>query len=311
MDMTATNYSLFYRLKQWGLWLSCVLYNNLLLLYDRLYCLFNKEPYIVSPEETLKYIWMHKCSVARYGDGEMKLIRGIDMAFQRKDSRMGNRLTQILQGNSKKLIVCLPGVFGNLSAYRDYDRKNWAMHLAKTRSDWYKFINKEIVYYDAFISRFYMPYKDKSRAPEMLKLWKMIWEGRDILIVEGEKTRLGIGNDLFDNVHSIKRVLCPNIGAFAIYDKILNEVRNFSTGNLVLLALGPTATIMAADLSEEGYQAIDVGHIDVEYEWMRGGATEKVAVTNKYVNEAVDGKDIGECEDPEYQKQIVASVKGV
>ena len=41
---------------------------------------------------------------------------------------------------------------------------------------------------------------------------------------------------------------------------------------LILLALGPTATVMAYNLAQKGYQAIDIGHIDIEYEWYRMGA---------------------------------------
>ena len=39
----------------------------------------------------------------------------------------------------------------------------------------------------------------------------------------------------------------------------------------VLIALGQTATVLAYDLSEAGLQAIDPGHVDVEYEWYRMG----------------------------------------
>ena len=36
---------------------------------------------------------------------------------------------------------------------------------------------------------------------------------------------------------------------------------------LILLMLGPTAKVLGFQLSREGYQAIDIGHIDSEYEW--------------------------------------------
>ena len=42
-----------------------------------------------------------------------------------------------------------------------------------------------------------------------------------------------------------------------------------------LLPLGPAATVLAYDLFKAGYQAIDVGHVDVEYEWWRMGAHKK------------------------------------
>ena len=69
---------------------------------------------------------------------------------------------------------------------------------------------------------------------------------------------MGIGNDLFDNASSIKRILGPNTEAFHYYDKIIQAVNQFPKSTLILLALGPTATIMAYDLARQGYQAIDL-----------------------------------------------------
>ena len=63
---------------------------------------------------------------------------------------------------------------------------------------------------------FYHKFKDKSHVPKHIKKLKKIWEGRDILIVEGEKSRIGIGNDLFNNTKSIKRIICPAKHAFRV-----------------------------------------------------------------------------------------------
>ena len=39
---------------------------------------------------------------------------------------------------------------------------------------------------------------------------------------------MGVGNDLFDNVNSIKRVLVPSVNAFDKYDEILEEILKFN-----------------------------------------------------------------------------------
>ena len=44
-----------------------------------------------------------------------------------------------------------------------------------------------------------MRYKDKTKKVKLFNLLKKIWEGQEIVFIEGEKTRLGIGNDLFEN----------------------------------------------------------------------------------------------------------------
>ena len=50
----------------------------------------------------------------------------------------------------------------------------------------------------------------------------MIWNDKEIVIIEGDKSRLGIGNDLFNNSKLIERVICPTRNAFNSYSKILN-----------------------------------------------------------------------------------------
>ena len=95
---------------------------------------------------------------------------------------------------------------------------------------------------------------------------KKIWGGRDVLMIEGEISRQGIGNDLFNNANSIKRIICPETNSFSVYGKILEAVLEFDKKNLVLISLGPTATVLAYDLCKLGYQANDIGHTDLEYE---------------------------------------------
>jgi hypothetical protein len=67
---------------------------------------------------------------------------------------------------------------------------------------------------------------------------------------------------------------------------------------IVLMALGPIATIMAYDLAKLGILAIDIGHLDIEYEWFLMGATTKARVLGKYTYEAVYNKlEIENCVD--------------
>ena len=50
---------------------------------------------------------------------------------------------------------------------------------------------------------------------------------------------------------------------------------------LILIALGPTATVLSYDLNKLGYQAIDIGHADIEYEWYLRKAKKKIPIKNK------------------------------
>ena len=44
--------------------------------------------------------------------------------------------------------------------------------------------------------------------------------------MEGAYSRLGVGNDLFDGVQSLQRILCPTKDAFSAYHEILSEIKN-------------------------------------------------------------------------------------
>lgn len=292
------------------LWNLChdvwtILLEATLMVMDKVYSLLHKVPLVVDVDSSIRYIVEHRCSVARYGDGEMKFIIGGHTWFQQSNPLLKERLTTILTNEDPCLLVCIPGIFGSLDFYAPEFRDYWRKYIVRHRRQWYQVIDRHHVYYDAFVSRCYLPYKDKSNAKCYFELWKQLWSGRDLLIVEGEKTRLGVGNDLFDNTRNISRILGPNTDAFAHYEALLGEVKKYDTGRLVLLALGPTATVMAADLSKEGYQAIDIGHLDIEYEWFLRNVDHKVPVDGKFVNEAGAGKGVGACDDEKYLQQVV------
>ena len=59
------------------------------------------------------------------------------------------------------------------------------------------------------------------------------------------------------------------------------------------------------DLCLLGYQALDIGHIDIEYEWMKMGTLVQTKIEGKHVNEVVGGDDFGDCEDPRYLSEII------
>ena len=132
------------------------------------------------------------------------------------------------------------------------------------------------------------------------------------IYIEGETTRFGEGNDFLVNAKSISRILCPSRNAFAKYDEILSVAEEKIPKDenvLVLIALGMTATIMAYDLHKLGYQAIDIGHADIEYSWWKMKAQERCPVLGKATFEAGAYEGIGDVDDDVYKKQIIAEIK--
>ena len=86
----------------------------------------------------------------------------------------------------------------------------------------------------------------------------------------------------------------------------METIRQHGTNKLILLMLGPTAKLRASDLAYEGYWAIDIGHIDSEYEWYKMGVNHKTKLRNKYTAEFNLDYNIELQHDDVYDREIVA-----
>lgn len=262
---------------------------------------------IMPIEDTVDYIIDHQCSCSRFGDGEFLVMSGRHNGFQKEDDQLAERLKDVFKHPLPNLLVCIPTFMTDVSPFV---LNSQLMGLGFNYS-----LLKEIVipnvpldrlYGDSLFTRFYMNRKDKSKTQDYIFKLKKLWNKQDLLIVEGKYSRLGVGNDLFDNATSIKRILCPKENAFERYNSILQCVKKNYKGELVILAVGITATIMAYDLAKENMRALDLGHIDVEYEWFRMGATHKVPVPNKQMSEVDGGACDSSSDDIAYNSQILA-----
>lgn len=244
--------------------------------------------HIRSSEELLKEILAKKMSLCRFGDGELEIIRGKErLWYQKVNQDLSIRLEEILKSNEKNIAIAISNNFGSLEDYTEDAANAIREYISgKTRKEIMELLDRKHTYYDAYVSRPYIIYKDKNKAKIIFDLFKRIWEKRNILIVEGCFTRMGVGNDLFAGAVRIRRIVCPNTNAFDYYDKILEVVcRHVYDAELVLISLGPAATVLAFDLARKGIQALDIGQLDTEYEWFLRGVTQRVEIPGKGVAE--------------------------
>ena len=272
---------------------------------------------VMSSLDTLRYIRRTHCSVARFGDGELNMfLTDKSIGFQPYDPALAEALQRVLFDRREDLLLCLPHQFQRFSGEKILARDFWKVFLRKNKAEIFYLLEHNgmhgYLFGDTQTTR---PYMDYVPAPPVLAEavyagFKELWAGKRLLIVEGSSTRMGRGNDLFDGASSVHRIICPSENAFARYQEILKTVSTSATDyDMTLIALGPTATVLAADLSRAGIWALDVGHLDVEYEWYRAGAKEKTVLKNKYVNELAEGRIHADESDKEYLSQILARIQ--
>jgi glycosyltransferase family protein len=277
---------------------------------DIKYYIKRRQLKIASIEETIKRIISDKCSISRFGDGEFYLMDGKSIKFQESNEELSKRLKEIITSDLKNHLICIGGT-NNPINYKRYTKAHlkWTKkHFEYNSELTLSYLSIKTQYYDTHISRFWIPFKDKKIAKKNAEMLKAIWQNRDVVIIEGQGTRLGVGNSLLDNVKSCRRIIAPPENAYTRYDEIMDATKKIEKGVLFLIALGPTATVLAYDLHLLGYQALDIGHVDIEYEWMNMGVLEQVRIQGKHVNEVNGGTDFGECEDTKYLSEIISKI---
>lgn len=267
---------------------------------------FYKIPKVLSDVATIEYLIEHKCSCARFGDGELMCLLGRGIKFQKSNEKLANMLKEVK--TTEKCLVCIPDFYRFKNIKRE-EKVFWKKCKIGFKKAWTINFKGNKLLGDATFTRFYMRKKDTTNLGAYIKKLKQLWENCEVVFIEGENSRLGVGNDLFNNAKSIKRILCPSEDAFNKYDEIFEYVNeNIDKSKLLICALGPTATVLSFNLSKNGFRCLDLGHIDVEYEWFLAKATEKIALKYKYVNEAKNGNSPQALLNEEYKNQILVRI---
>lgn len=261
----------------------------------------NDKIIICSDDETISLITNQRYSLCRFGDGEFQwMLDEGKQYFQDQSDGLKMRLQEVFSSEVENLLIGIPkGVFDssncNLQAkmYWEIINRSHMQCIMKMAGNNHKFA-------DASISRPYIDYKSREYSKRKFKELQRIWNKRDLVIVEGSGTKLGIGNDLLDNANSISRIICPPKNAFARIDEIEDAIIRCvdKRNQLVLVALGPTATIIAYDMCKVGYQVVDIGHVDVEYVWYLRRDLYRKPIEGKSVNESgnISFSDTYDCE---------------
>jgi len=199
-------------------------------------------PHVLSESDTLDRVLVGQ-SLARYGDGEFHLCHGRSAKAQIANPVLRGRLCDILQDPGG----CLVGI-PNL--HSDTPKAAFWAPFAQHHS-----LLAQRSYGSSFVTR-----PDSAPWIDIPDYWarlSSLWEGQDVTLVRGESAKALQASDL-TGARTVTVVNCPKRNAFGQYAQILARV---GTPARALLCLGPTATVLAVDLSHLGVHAIDLGHV--------------------------------------------------
>ncbi len=182
-------------------------------------------------------------SIARYGDGELKMAdHGVGIKSQPADSKLSQRLREILI-DSGSCMVGIPNIHSDTPKAEFWGKyKRFAPLLEGSRR-----------YVSSFITR-----PDSAPWINTDAYWALLeslWLGLDVTLVRGSTKSL-IAEDL-EGARTVREIVAPRQGAWFEYKDLMARI---GKPERVLICLGPTATVMAVDLCAKGVHAIDLGH---------------------------------------------------
>lgn len=270
-----------------------------------------RVPQIEPSEILLNKMIRDKSSLCRFGDGEFEIMRGNNRPwFQSNSETLRTRLLEVINSKSECINIAIAQNFINLEALKEEAADDIRDYMAfQTREDILKMLDMDRVYYDTYVTRPYIIYRDKRNADIIFPLFKKLWKNRSLLIIEGKYARNGVNNDLFDSADSIRRIVCPSKNAWSKYDEIKKSVLDAAKKqDLICISLGPTATVLAYDLANMGFQSVDIGQIDNEYEWYLMGAKERTPIEGKMVAEVENNRTIEAFYNQIYYSEIISII---
>ena len=266
-------------------------------------------PKLAYMEEAVYKIIHDKCSFVRYGDGEFEIMAGQEHpVFQKYQKELAERLREVLKADDERLLIGIADNYGCLDRFPADVADGIRLYMTdEIRKYHMSVLESDRIYYDAYMFKAFYPHRDREHTKQRIDFIKQIWNQRDVVIIEGDKTRAGYGNDLFDNAASLKRILAPTQNAFDMYEDILNAALCIDQSCLILVILGPAAEPLVYDLMRSGYQAVDIGQIDMDYEWYLAGAGFKVPIPDKYVSQ-LPPVEVRDLTDEAYNSQILKNL---
>ena len=171
------------------------------------------------------------------------------------------KLTKIQeQGTNDKCLVCINDFNADNENCPMFFRKHFTHYFSGIADDLAKLKFSKNIYGDAYSFLFWFQQETKLSKTEKLDKIKQIWNNKKILFVTNDESKILKDDDFFNNVLEKQFLFIPHRNAYSKYQETLGKIKNdFDTSYLVYIEGGAMATVLAWELSQFGYQALDMG----------------------------------------------------
>lgn len=194
---------------------------------------------VISAEETIDILLHKPKSFCRFGDGEILLMQGQSIAFQKFDRILSEKMFEILKSNSDKCYVGINyNYFHSTKNLNEFNRRFYMVNAKQYREFLLNYCNNDRKYIAAGFNQMYMIYN--IDLDDYYKKLKSLFKDKEI-------------------------VYGPSKNAFDSYDELFSKSKTYSKDKTLCFILGPTSKVLVYELSKLGYTAWDIGHMAKDY----------------------------------------------
>lgn len=227
---------------------------------------FKPELTVLNYEDTVDKLMLHPKSFCRFGDGEMEIIKGNNIPFQKYDKKLAEKMRFILKNNVPNLYVGINYNYFHstrnlLPCVREFYLKNASTY----RKDFIEYSSNDREYIAAGFNQIYMTLKDYDFQKHYDKI-KTLFKDKNVVLFIGKGIKNKFKYNIFEDAKSIEYVEGANVNAFNEYENLLAKAVTYDKDNILCFILGPISKILVYDLSQLGYLAYDIGHLMKDYD---------------------------------------------
>lgn len=226
---------------------------------------------ILEKNDSIDVILQSNKSFVRMGDGEIRIMQGIDQPFQRYEPVIAEILVELLKNQREDILV---GV--NRDYYVSHFRAKKDDYNRRFSYDFRKYLDKhcnfEATYIDgACTFNYVLGYSDDETTHMFWNKWKKAFKGKKLVVVCGESIVEEMEYNIFEEAESIKYIYGPRKNAWDKHDEIIKKIEKESKENLLIFILGMAGKAMIPEVTDMGYIAWDIGHLAKGYNAYKKG----------------------------------------
>lgn len=220
---------------------------------------------MLTPQQTIDKLLETQRCFCRFGDGEIAVMRGEGIAFQRADRELAGRLLEILKCEDDRLLVGINYFYLNPVEGVNGFTQNFLNCLQMQRKFLLKNCSKKRVYIDAAITQMYQNYSEYDFDTHFARLQKL-FEGKKVTLICGESVFNDIRYNALDVCADVQYLYGPSKDAYEKYDELLKKALGTDPERIICVILGPAAKVLIYDLYQNGRTAWDIGHYLKDYD---------------------------------------------